>query len=262
MWRNIMLIMLIIMILSSISICICIGLSSNKMRNKNLREEQENVLQFFNMNLPSSKENSTELAFSCPDMSSSQHTQTDGKVETFKIEILGAYFDVFDPWGQCSPEPSDIISQTCEQDGKTNLGLCSNLVESVEDDGVSSQWYRNTVCGTRYKNGSGYGGKVNNKNDNTTESYGGSDYVCRLQDATPFVAAKCNGKKECRINLESSNEMSQIFGSVPCYNATTGAPLKIGDTGYTRLPSDQKDETDTKFRQGYVVKGVYRCVPE
>ena len=265
MWKNIM---FIIMILSSISICICIGLSSNKMRDKNLRKEQENNIQFFNMNLPSSKEESTELVFSCPGGSGSQHTQTGGddliggKAETFKIEILGAYFDVFDPWGQCSPEPSDIITQTCEQDEKTNQGLCSNLVESVEDDGVSAQWYRNTVCGTKYQNGSGYGGEVNNKTNNNTESYGGSDYVCRLQDATPFLAAKCNGKKECRINLGISNEVSQVFGSVPCYTAASGVPLKMEDTGYTRLPSDQGGVDDTKFQQGYVVKGIYRCVPE
>ncbi len=260
MWmRFIILIILLILLLSLISICICIGLSSNKMRNKNLRKEQENSLQFFNKNFPSSNEEFSELVFSCPgDVKSvPRHTQT------FKIEILGAYFDVFDPWGQCSPEPSDIISQTCNQDEKNNQGLCNNLVESIEEEnGVSAQWYRNTICGTKYKNGSGYGGEANNKNNNNTESYGGSNYVCRLQDATPFLAAKCNGKKECRINLGISNEVSQVFGSVPCYTAASGVPLKMEDTGYMRLPSDQGGVDDTKFQQGYVVKGIYRCVPE
>lgn len=274
-------IILIILILSSIGLCIWIGLSSNKMRNKNIREEQENIIQFFNMNLPSSEGDSSELVFSCPDWPLKnldsggdeqpipQHNQAVvddliGKPpQTFKIEILGAYFDVFDPWGQCSPEPSDIISQACEQDGKNNQGLCSNLVESTEEEnGVSTQWYRNIICGTKYQNSSGYGGKVNNKTDNTTEPYGGSDYVCRLQDATPFLSAKCNGRKECRINLGNSNEVSQVFGSVPCYNSTSGVPLNVGDTGYTRLPSDQKGVNNTKFQQGYVVKGIYRCVPE
>ncbi len=256
MWvRCIILIILIIMILSSISICICIGLSSNKIQNENFRKEQENSLQFFNMNLPSIKEEFSELVFSCPD--------SDRNGGPLKIEILGSYFDVFDPWGQCSPEPIDIIVQTCKQDAEKNQGLCDNIVGSIEEEnGVLAQWYRNIICGTKYKSGAGYGGEVNNKTDNNTESYGGSDYVCRLQDTTPFLAAKCNGKNECRINLGNSTEVSHVFGSVPCYNSTSGVPLKMEDAGYTRLPSDQTGVNDTSFQQGYVVKGIYRCVPE
>ncbi len=257
---------MIIMILSLTSICICIGLSSNKIRNNNLRKEQENSLHFFNMILPSSTEGVSELVLSCPDWpletSNSDRDWGSQPPQTSKIEILGAYFDVFDPWGQCSPEPIDIISQTCDQDGANNQGLCSNLVKHVEENGVSAQWYRNTICGTKYKNGSGYGGKVNNKIDNNTESYSELEYVCRLQDATPFLVPKCNGEKECRIDLGNSNEVSQNFGSVPCYNSMSGVELKKDDDAYWKLPSDQKRSNDTKFQQGYVVKGVYRCVPE
>jgi len=259
---------LIITILLAIGLCIWIGQKSNKIRNKNIRKEQENSIQFFNMNLPSNKGDPSELVFSCPDWTfknrnSGKDDLLEKSSQTFKIEILGAYFDVFDPWGQCSPEPNDIIAPTCEQDAENNQGLCSNLVESIdEENGISTQWYRNTICGTKYQDGSGYGGEVNNKNNNNTEPFGESDYVCRLQDATPFLSAKCNGKKECRINLGSFNEVSQVFGSVPCYSSNLSTPLKVGDEDYKKLPSDQKDENNTKFQQGYIVKGIYRCVPE
>ena len=266
MWgRYVIWTIMVIMILSLISISICIGLSSNEIRNNNLRKEQENSLRFFNMNLPSSTEGDSELVLSCPDWgfetAKADRDWGSKPPRSSKIEILGAYFDVFDPWGQCSPEPTDIISQTCNEDGATNQGLCSNLVKHIEENGVSSQWYRNTICGTRYKTGSGYGGTVNNKIDNATEPYGELEYICRLQDSTPFLAAKCNGKKECKIDLGNSNEVSQIFGSVPCYNSTSGVELRKDDDAYGRLPSDRRAPNDTKYQQGYVVKGIYRCVP-
>ncbi len=245
-------IVLLIIIGASI-LSIGMGMSANSWRVKNLHEEAENNLQFFNMNLPSNESDASNLAISCPTIG--------GNPETFKIEILGAYFDVFDPWGQCSPEPSDLIGPTCEQDAATNKGLCSNLLEKKENkDSLSSQWFRNTICGSRYQDGHGYGGKSNNKQGNNTEPVVESDYVCRLQDATPFLAARCNGKKECIINLKNPGEVKQVFGNLPCYHKISGMPLNVEDEAYKNLPSDEKD--DKSFQQGYVVKGLYRCVPK
>ena len=270
----------IIIIVGAIILSVKMGQSANSMRNKNLRTEEENNLQFFNMNLPSSTTDASKLVLSCPDWplkkpkrddnlgSLPQHNQAvinelvGEKPQTFKIEILRAYFDVFDPWGQCSPEPNDLIAETCEKDAANNQGMCTNLVKTIEtENSLSSQWYRNQICGSRYQTAHGYGGEANNKQGNNTEPYGGSDYVCRLQDATPFLATRCNGEKECTINLKNSDDVSQVFGSIPCYNATSGNPLKIGDDDYKRLPSNKKNN-NTSFQQGYVVRGIYRCVPE
>ena len=256
----------LVIIVGTIILSVKMGQMANSMRNKNLRGEEENNLQFFNMNLPSSTIDVSKLVLSCPggNLGSNQteiNETIGGKPQTFKIEILGAYFDVFDPWGQCSPEPSDLIAETCEKDAADNQGMCSNLVETIENENsLSSQWYRNQICGSRYQTGHGYGGEANNKHGNNTEPYGGSDYVCRLQDATPFLAARCNGEKECTINLKNPDDVGQVFGSLPCYNATTETPLEVGDDDYKRLPSDKKK--NTPFQQGYVVRGTYRCVPE
>ena len=246
----------IVIIVGAIILSIKMGQSANSMRNKNLRAEEENNLQFFNMILPSSTTiDTSKLVLSCPNQTNG------GKPQSFKIEILGAYFDVFDPWGQCSPEPSDLIAETCETDAADNQGMCSNLVETLENgNSVSSQWYRNQICGSRYQTGHGYGGEAKNKEGNNTEPYGGSDYICRLQDATPFLAARCNGEKECTINLNNADDVGQVFGSLPCYNATSEDPLKVGDDDYKRLPSDKKK--NNPFQQGYEVRGSYRCVPE
>ena len=227
----------LIISIGAIILSIGLGLLANSIQAKNLYEEAENNLQFFNVNLPST----SDLAISCenPD---------------FKIEILGAYFDVFDPWGQCSPEPSDLIAKTCQEDADNNKGLCSNLIQTIETrDSLSSQWYRNTICGSRYQEGHGYGKAANN-----TEPYG-EDHVCRLQDATPFLSARCNGKKECTINLRNPDDVRQVFGSTPCYHTISGISLNVEDDAYKDLPSDKKNATS--FQQGYVVKGLYRCVP-
>ena len=239
----------ILIIVGAIILSIAMGWSANSMRVENLRGEQENSLQFFNMNLPSSENDASDLVISCPDW-----PLKDSEPQTFKIEILGAYFDVFDPWGQCSPEPSDLIAKTCQEDADNNKGLCSNLIQTIETrDSLSSQWYRNTICGSRYQEGHGYGKAANN-----TEPYG-EDHVCRLQDATPFLSARCNGKKECTINLRNPDDVRQVFGSTPCYHTISGISLNVEDDAYKDLPSDKKNATS--FQQGYVVKGMYRCVP-
>ena len=237
----------LIISIGAIILSIGLGLLANSIQAKNLHEEAENNLQFFNVNLPST----SDLAISCenPD---------------FKIEILGAYFDVFDPWGQCSPEPSDLIGKTCREDADNNKGLCSNLVKTIENkDSLSSQWFRNTICGSRYQEDHGYGGEANNKQGNNTEPIDMSDFVCRLQDATAFLSARCNGKKECIINLQNPDEVEQVFGSLPCYHKMSGVSLNIKDSPYKELPSDQNNNnTNNKsFQQGNVVKGLYRCVP-
>ncbi len=263
----------VVIIVGSIILSIGLGLTANSIRVKNLHEEEENNLQFFNMNLPSNEGDASDLTISCPDWplkdpdigSVPQHNQAvvneiiGKKPQTFKIEILGAYFDVFDPWGQCSPEPSDLIMKTCQEDADNNKGLCSNLIKTVENDSLTSQWFRNTICGSKYQDGHGYGGKANNKQGNNTESYGETDYVCRLQDATPFLSARCNGKKECIINLKNPDDVRQVFGSMPCYYKMSGSPLTVKDEPYKHLPSDKRK--GKSFQQGYVVKGIYRCVP-
>lgn len=97
-----------------------------------------------------------------------------------KINIVGAYYDVYDPYLQCSAEPAVQVQNDCKTN--TTGGICAG---TATIDGVPGV---NVMCGPD-----------------------GGRGACRLRDATAFLGAKCNGRQECAARVTS-----EFFGPAPC----------------------------------------------
>lgn len=80
-----------------------------------------------------------------------------------KINVVGAFFDVYDGYGTCSPIPSPDFASHCENPDNKNDPICQNLNATQQ----------NTVCVA--------GGTGN----------------CKMRDVTQLVANVCNGQTDC-----------------------------------------------------------------
>lgn len=81
-----------------------------------------------------------------------------------KINIVAAYYDVYDPHNQCSDKPSDTVNP-CDP---SNTPICNN----ADDTGA------NSVC------------KPGGTGD------------CRMRDATGYLGAQCNGiEGDCDVTI-------------------------------------------------------------
>lgn len=117
-----------------------------------------------------------------------------------KVNIVGAYFQSFDPYGQCSPTPNAVVSQTCTNDSSNPI--CAN----------NNSDYQNNYCncdGDTYQN-------------------------CKIRNATYYLSQKCNGEQSCEVTVDND-----FFGPYPCSMDTTDAnygnlpqiPLSSDDQG-------------------------------
>ena len=120
-----------------------------------------------------------------------------------KINIVGAYYDVYDPYGQCSSSPADAVKD-CDP---ANSPLCDNT------DAATGA---NDVC------------KPGGVGD------------CRLRDATAYLGRQCNGKEgACAVTLNNEffgpdpcNSLeigSDDYQKLP---ALSGAPGAQAGSGY------------------------------
>ncbi len=140
-----------------------------------------------------------------------------------KINVVAAYYDVYDPYTQCSLEPNSVVQDQCRDDNSSD-DICRNT-ESIGGEifGV------NAACGPA-----------------------GGDFDCRMRDATAFLGTRCNDKKTCDVVVDNA-----FFGPDPCN--LLGAPGS--DDNFDLLPAIPSEQNEPP-RQGYYVHGVFACVPE
>lgn len=185
-----------------------------------------------------------------------------------KARILGAYFEVYDPYLECVVDPnaqnggaSPQFQKTCSQianESQCGSGGCSTLGSccecnssgcSVTSDSPSascecahtdpSKGYQNCAC-------SNYAG--NNPND------------CKSRDASAYISALCDGRNSCVISLdtESGDEaLTSVLGPYPCN-------ISVNDPKYKTLPMVRGNDglggnSPTLMNQGYYLHGVYSC---
>lgn len=95
-----------------------------------------------------------------------------------KLNIVGAFFDVYDPNLVCTDTPSQGFITQCR--ANSSLPECQNL---------DSKTFTNTVCSTT---GSG---------------------KCKPRDVSSYIAAACNGKDKCTV--DDLNAVMQAL-PLPC----------------------------------------------
>jgi hypothetical protein len=147
----------------------------------------------------------------------------------YNVNIIGATFQVFDPYGECYSKPSSVIQKECASSNSSSGSdpVCANLNTS----------FQNTTCVAT----------------NTTNQ-------CIPRDASAYLSSVCNGQQICNVNIDNSS-----FGPYPCRLqpltlCSSNGPTN--DSGYCALPylsTSQSGSTNT-FSQGYYVHGIYTCV--
>lgn len=118
-----------------------------------------------------------------------------------KINVLGAFFDVYDPYNSCSTTPNQAYSTECKDPANKNQPICQNL---------------------------------NGNQQNTTCVDGGSGN-CKMRDVSHIIAKACNGKTEC-TEADLQGVLSQL--PYPCNILPTDAayatlPVSQGSDGST-----------------------------
>jgi hypothetical protein len=216
--------------------------------------------------------------------------------EGYKINIIGAFVEVNDPYGVCTDNPLDSILTTCGQSAKTPIpcvtdkdcgglscenGQCKPKTCSSNDDcvvlGSNAQ-----ACPPNYTYKPGdpsclqcTGGKC----ESLPECQGGipnstcGGGKCKPRDASAYLAKWCDGKSECLGSADDKwipHVQGGPFGPLPC----PILPSSSADSPYSQLPistgwgggppsdSQNKRIDPATFNQGYYVHGIYTCVPD
>lgn len=137
-----------------------------------------------------------------------------------EVSIQDAFYRVRDPRGECGALPPSMHDCTTVDSG--SLGC----VEAIAD-------LQNEVCAP---DGTG---------------------ACRPRDASPYLAAFCEGKRSCRIPLNQSIQVA--VGPDPCNEISLTPPISaLNLTSYAALPESAMEGT---VLQGYELTGTYTCVP-
>ncbi len=218
-----------------------------------------------------------------------------------KVNIIGAWVEVNDPFGECGKSPSSIFKSTCgiqtkdytslikcQTDGDCGDGMeCAAGTNYCVPKGCSS----NSDCSTtnacvgtsidpaigqcmfcRIPNGASQGycaqaptcQNIDDRGNNTVCAYDGSSQ-CRPRDSSAYLAKYCDGKQNCFANDDwFPDDVPNPFGPLPCQLNTT-------DTDYGNLPviagwdggtpSDSSGNNPASYNQGYYVHGIYTCIP-
>lgn len=159
-----------------------------------------------------------------------------------KINIIGAYFEVYDPFQQCSTTPTQDLLMKCASD--------PSYISCINSSGASGGW---TVPACQP---TGTGG-------------------CVSRDSSAFLQAfvdGCSDTSNCHVPINT-----EAFGPFPCDPsgvATSSSqfgllPLIQGTMGTRQTNSERKlifssvsDPIAPATNQGYYVHGIYRCVPK
>ena len=322
--------------------------------NSNKKKQQENILYPFSGSL-------TPPSDTAPPPTGAGLTPQDGLVlvkkdgktpqiscpKGYKVNIVGAFLDVVDPYNTCGPRPDSTYQRSCGiVSDVTSLASCEGQGQSTCGDGMEcvAGKCRPTSCtnpdGSNPNNdmcaGSGQtqaclhnpdgtstclksevgsiqgtfrctktgdtsynwimdptlGQCMYCRSDGTNPGYCAQapicsninsngqnsvcvnpNYGCRPRDASAYLAAHCDGEKECLGIGDAwvpNSSVNNWFGPLPCKISAA-----VNDPNYKNLPvsagwgggvpNDSKDTSAAKpasFQQGYYVHGIYTCVPD
>lgn len=239
------------------------------------------------------------------------------------VNIVGAFFDIVDPYGTCTSNPNGLISATCGGPGTATCspgqacpeGMVCEQSQSPTDtqsycvampckagdtlpantttttwtcnpspalpltDAQKAQGYTGRVTPVEICNNLTYNSSINNF-QNATCANGANG--CAPRDASAYLAKACNGQQTCAATITPD-----FFGPYPCGSSTFTNPSTTGSggitgcsppttqvtSGYCSLPytpgtdpsftpTNGSAAAPTSFSQGYMVHGIYTCIPK
>lgn len=115
------------------------------------------------------------------------------------INIVGAVWQVYDPYGECTESPTAQFKKACQ--GIPNNPVCDN---------ISSTMFTNNICGPLST----------------------STYNCRVRNVTEYVGSVCNGLNSCALTMDTNT-----LGPPPCTGVTSSTTFNMLPTIQTNTSS-------------------------
>lgn len=253
-----------------------------------------------------------------------------------KINIVGAFLEVNDPYGMCTDNPTSGLKLTCGTDindapgcssdsdcgvglfcksGKCSPKTCNNSSDCISGTNPNikgcvvpsnKNCETNDDCENNISCVNGKCSKVNPGSGACMACMDGDEFIssssdksgkcayiptcqnqnkgknnictdqnnnCKIRDASAYLASVCDGKSECLgkpSQIWKPNERKDNpFGPLPCSiqaksnnNKYSGLPITSGWGGGTPNNSSSDIGVPANFEQGYMVHGIYTCVPD
>jgi hypothetical protein len=176
-----------------------------------------------------------------------------------KVNILGAFYQVYDPYGECN-DPK-IGASKAFQTSCANQQRYPNTCALQPGCGGNGSDYRPCQCSNIDKT-KGYTNCVCNAGNLTS--------LCKPRDVSAMLGHLCDGQNSCNVPLDTTN-MSALYstlGPLPCDILPTDAnysklPFLPGNPGVSPGSGTWRSSAssvDPTTNQGYYVHGVYACV--
>lgn len=195
-----------------------------------------------------------------------------------KVNIINAVFEVYDPYFQCTVEPSKLVNNACSAQGAYGAAeICENTWGTLSDRSTNPN---KAAVLARIK--AAYGGKIptairqaiekNPKEIWSNPICGPGDIGdCKIRDATAYLSRKCDGQESCALVLDSGN-INEYFGPFPCNNIDISTkrgldmynslPLINGRPSYAPKNDSGGKAVKSTSEMGYKVHGIYTCTVE
>jgi hypothetical protein len=186
-----------------------------------------------------------------------------------KVRILGAYFDVYDPYLECAVDAkqgaSKSFQKTCQDILNNNAGYSFSCSSNQGMSGCSCDSQGCTVnsgaprasCECAHTDPSrGF------QNCACSNYQGRNPNNCKSRDISAYLAERCDGSNSCPVSLDTSGtdqELVNVLGPYPC----DISPINDQDR-YALLPLVRANDglggvDPSAMRQGYYVHGLFTC---
>lgn len=173
------------------------------------------------------------------------------------VDVLGAFYDVYDPYLECTQKADPLIFKSCNLDNGNVNSPCKGDADCGSSGAV--------VCEKGYCRYNPFTAPVLCKNLDPTTAQNmvcgpqNAKSGCRPRDATFFLSRMCNGKTSCDAKIDSDH-----FGPYPC-SFGTGPCTGPTTSGYCGLPVTAGNQdaagNNVSTNHGYTVHGIYSCQP-
>jgi hypothetical protein len=184
-----------------------------------------------------------------------------------KIRILGAFFDVYDPYNECaiaSNQGASTIFQTA----------CSDITQN-DNVQFSCSTAPNCSCSASGCVVSNGGAPASCECAHTDPSFGYQNCACRNypgqnqfdckgRDASAYLGKVCDGQNSCSVSLDTTGtdqQLTSVLGPYPC----NISPVSSSDApNYELLPMVRGNQglsgtALSPMKQGYTVHGLFSC---